>query len=93
VHLLTDLGFAPEQDAGPAAGAEGEMTAAQVVHLRRCPLLEAAYQHPDIVCSVHTGLVEGALKAAGDRATTVDLEPFAEPGACRLTLCGCGRPH
>lgn len=93
VHLLTDLGFAPEQDTRPGDGSAGGTTSAQVVHLRRCPLLEAAYQHPDIVCSVHTGLVEGALAAAGDRATTVDLEPFAEPGACRLTLCGCGRPH
>lgn len=97
VQLLADLGFAPEVDPEPAAD---ETTAERsVVHLRRCPLLEAAYQHPEIVCGVHTGLVEGALQATGEQDTDVDLQPFAEPGACRLTLervageatgtCGC----
>lgn len=77
VGMLDDLGFAPEADARTA-----------VVRLRRCPLLEAAYEHPEIVCGVHLGLVQGALEQIGGDATAADLEPFAEPGACRLTLLG-----
>src|SRR5699024_12003747 len=54
--------------------------------LTRCPLLEAAHEHPDIVCGVHLGLVRGALEVFGDPAAESELEPFSEPGACRLHL-------
>ena len=37
------------------------------IALRRCPLLEAAQQHPEVVCAVHRGLVD-ALLAPGDAA-------------------------
>lgn len=56
------------------------------VRLTTCPLLDAAERYPDVVCSVHQGLVEGALAQWGDRTTTVRIEPFAEPGACLLHL-------
>jgi len=73
MRLLEDLGFAPD---GPT----------ERVRLTRCPLLEAARRHPEVVCRVHEGLVEGALAAYGDDTTTVELQPFAEPGACLLFL-------
>lgn len=75
VDLMDRLGFAPE------SSPDG-----QQVRLTRCPLLEVAHQHPDIVCTVHTGLVRGALAELGDESTDVSLEPFAEPGACLLHL-------
>lgn len=75
VELLGELRFAPET--GPAA---------TVVRLTRCPLLTVAEQYPDIVCSVHQGLVEGALEQWGDSTTRVELTPFAQPGACVLIL-------
>jgi predicted ArsR family transcriptional regulator len=56
------------------------------VRLRRCPLLEAARQEPEVVCSVHLGVLEGALEALGSLCVRPTLVPFAEPGACRLTL-------
>lgn len=86
ISLLDDLGFAPETDAaGSASSDEGSE---EVVHVRltRCPLLSAAHQYPDIVCGVHLGLVRGALDVFGDEASESQLEPFAEPGACRLHL-------
>lgn len=64
--MLADLGFDPD-----AAGA--------VVRLRTCPILGAAAAHPDVVCAIHAGLIEGA---SGE--PTVRLLPFAEPGACRV---------
>ena len=75
VALLADLGFDPDADAATTR-----------VRLRRCPLLDTARAYPDVVCSLHLGLVRGALEVVGGDADTATLEPFAEPGACLLTL-------
>jgi predicted ArsR family transcriptional regulator len=78
VQLLDGLGFAPQPDARHV-----------VVRLTRCPLLEAARRHPEIVCGVHLGIVCGALEVHGGVPEHADLLAFSEPGACRLDL---GRP-
>ena len=78
IALLEELGFAPSPDARAA-----------VVKLRRCPLLEAAHQYPEVVCGVHLGVVRGALDELGndpDRTERTALQSFSEPGACRLDL-------
>lgn len=89
VGLLADLHF------DPLANRE-----ATTVRLRTCPILDAARAHPEIVCGVHLGIVGGALEewgesvgrprsVAGDgggEGEGVELVPFAEPGACLLTL-------
>jgi len=78
VSLLEELGFAPSPDARAA-----------VIKLRRCPLLEAAHEYPEVVCGVHLGIVRGALAELGndpDRTERTALQPFSEPGACRLDL-------
>ena len=78
VTLLEEHGFAPSPDARVG-----------VIKLRRCPLLEAAHQHPEVVCAVHLGIVRGALEELGvdvDRTEGTALQPFSEPGACRLDL-------
>lgn len=79
LRLLEGLGFGPE---GPP----------ERVRLTRCPLLEAARRHPEIVCHVHEGLVEGALETYGDQTTRTTLRPFSEPGACLLLLSDQTRP-
>ena len=56
--------------------------------LRRCPLLEAAVEQPEVVCSVHLGIVRGALDTWGTTSDETSLVPFAEPGACLLHLTG-----
>lgn len=78
VALLEELGFDPSPDQRTA-----------VVKLRRCPLLEAAHHFPEVVCGVHLGIVRGALQELGndpDRTERTALQPFSEPGACRLDL-------
>jgi predicted ArsR family transcriptional regulator len=75
VALLDDLGFAPQPDRRHAS-----------VRLTRCPLLEAAHRHPDVVCGVHLGLAQGALEAHGAPSAGTELHAFSEPGACRLEL-------
>lgn len=79
--VLGRMGFAPEPHPDDR----------DLVRLTRCPLLEAARESPDIVCGVHRGLVEGLLEHAGASTEGVDLEPFAEVGACLLRLPGRAR--
>ena len=74
VGLLDDLGFAAETTARVTS-----------VRLTRCPLLDAARSNPEVVCSVHRGIVEGALSHWG-APVPVTLLAFSEPGACRLRL-------
>jgi predicted ArsR family transcriptional regulator len=75
VGLLDDLGFAPQPDARDAR-----------VMLTRCPLLEAAHRHPDVVCGVHLGIIRGALEEYGGDGGPAELLPFSDVGACRLHL-------
>lgn len=74
-RILDEMGFEPETDAS-----------ATTLRLTRCPLLEAAHQHPEVVCAVHLGIVDGALETYGEDGTRPELLPFAEPGACLLHL-------
>jgi predicted ArsR family transcriptional regulator len=75
VDLLDGLRFEPQPGPG-------------VVRLTTCPLLDAARRNPEVVCQVHLGIVRGVLGELGADPDAADLVPFAEPGACRLTLPG-----
>ena len=75
VALLDELGFAPAADRRAAT-----------VRLRQCPLLAAAERYPEVVCSVHLGIVQGALAELGGDPSRASLQAFAEPGACLLEL-------
>ena len=75
LSLLEDMGFAPRTD-----------PAGTVVRLTRCPILDAARMHPEVVCGMHLGVVRGALAEFGEESRGVSLSAFAEPGACRLEL-------
>ncbi len=75
VSLLAGLGFDPGADAR-----------ATRMRLRRCPLLDVARTHPDIVCPLHLGLIRGILAELGGAPERSALRPFAEPGACLLHL-------
>lgn len=74
LELLDELGFEPE--------AETNLR----IRLTRCPLLDVARTDSDVVCSLHLGLVRGALRAAGLSDDGVTLAPFHEDGYCRLDL-------
>ena len=74
VRVLERMGFAPRR------------SEPGVVRLTRCPLLQAARAHPDVVCGVHLGIVQGVLAKSRASSVSAGLEPFAEPGACLLTL-------
>ena len=75
IEILDNLGFAPQSNSSHDSAA-----------LTRCPLLDVAKAHPEVVCSAHLGLVKGALETFGASSADAKLLPFSEPGACRLTM-------
>jgi predicted ArsR family transcriptional regulator len=77
IDLLTELRFEPQPAMQP-----------DTVRLTTCPLLDAARRNPDVVCEVHLGIVRGVLERLGGNPDGTALLPFAEPGACLLTLPG-----
>lgn len=74
VDLLEAHGFAPELD-------DAEPETPRVL-LRRCPFLDTAREHPEVVCAVHLGLMRGALDALGVEVVARDLQPFVQPDLC-----------
>jgi predicted ArsR family transcriptional regulator len=80
ISLLENLGFSPDRDVDSSPGPSGR------IDLRACPFLELATSHPQIACSVHLGLMQGALHTWRSPVTVERLEPFAEPDRCRIHL-------
>ena len=76
------LGFDPEV-VGLDEGA--------VMAFAHCPFRELAEQHPDLVCSLHQGLVEGLVARLGGAEVTV-FHPLADRTPCQveLALSGAG---
>jgi predicted ArsR family transcriptional regulator len=73
VALLDDVGFEPELEAGRRS---------RRILMRRCPFLELARRHQDVVCPIHLGLMRGALAELGATTTATQLEPFVRPDLC-----------
>jgi predicted ArsR family transcriptional regulator len=77
VDLFDEVGFAPQ------ARAERHGT---VIDLNRCPFLHVAQAHPEVACSLHLGLLRGALESLGSPVRADRLEPFVTPTLCRAHL-------
>jgi predicted ArsR family transcriptional regulator len=78
VDRLDGLGFDPAVD-----GSEEGETA--VIAFAHCPFRELAEAHPELVCSLHRGLVEGFVDAMGD-AEVHDFHPLVHRLPCQVSL-------
>ncbi len=78
--IMEELGFAPQAEAGDHDGQHR-------MCLRQCPFREVAQHHKDVICSLHLGLMRGALARMRAPVTADRLDPFVEPSLCvaRLT--------
>jgi len=72
-HLLDQEGFAAEQ-----RGDELEM--------HRCPFYALAETSPQVICTLHHGIIDGVLDEARSGQTVERLDPFVEPGLCIARL-------
>jgi predicted ArsR family transcriptional regulator len=72
-ELLDREGFEAEQ--------EGDR-----LEMRRCPFYALAEDSPLVICTLHRGIIDGALAAAGSDDAVERLDPFVEPGLCVARL-------
>ena len=75
LRVLTEIGFEPDVRAD-----EG------TIALPACPFRAEARANPDVVCSVHLGLMKGLARSLGHDATGIRLQPFVEPNLCLVHL-------
>ncbi|MEX2660136.1 MAG: helix-turn-helix domain-containing protein [Acidimicrobiales bacterium] len=73
---LTRLGF------DPAAVADADGTTVAFTH---CPYADLASAHPEIICHLHRGMVEGFLEAAGGLDVSV-FRTLIDRQPCRVEL-------
>ena len=75
--LLEEFGFDPRLQADENG---------HTVLMQHCPFGEVADHYRKIVCSVHLGLMQGALDELGAHVEASELEPFVRPGVCTAHL-------
>lgn len=104
VAMMNALGFAPERiaETGAAAcaggGAGGGADAGALgsdrgrIGLHNCPFLELVDDRQEVVCGIHLGLMQGALREWDSPMTVDDLHPFVEPDLCVAHLTNVTRP-
>ena len=79
-ELFAEMSFDPEL-ADPAPG-----TGEREIRLRACPYRDVARDHPEVVCAIHLGFLQGVLTQLGEPPTTVRLVPFVKPHLCLAYL-------
>lgn len=78
-ELLDQEGFAAEQ--------QGD-----TIEMRRCPFYALAEGAPQVICTLHHGIIDGALEEAGSGETVARLDPFVEPKLCIAHLSRAAPP-
>lgn len=78
-QLLADIGFEPTMHGDPE-GASAE------IHVHHCPFREVAEGGEDVVCALHLGLMQGALREMQAAVTATSLQPFVRPDLCVAQL-------
>jgi predicted ArsR family transcriptional regulator len=75
-RLFAEMGFAPELSATDTG---------RQLELHACPFRAVAREYPEVVCSIHVGLLRGSLARLGVRAE-ISLQPFVGPELCVAQL-------
>ncbi|MFN0089554.1 MAG: helix-turn-helix transcriptional regulator [Acidimicrobiales bacterium] len=77
-RYLAELGF------DPASAADDEVATIAFLH---CPFRELAEANPDLVCSLHQGMVEGFVAGCADsEAEVVGFRSLADRDPCQVDL-------
>lgn len=77
VSVLDEIGFDPDVD---------DTHDLAPIRLRHCPFLELTHTQSEVVCSMHLGLMQGALQVWGGSVQVDRLDPFVEPDLCLAHL-------
>lgn len=52
------------------------------IEMRRCPFYALAEGSPQVICTLHHGIIDGALAESGSGKSVDRLDPFVEPALC-----------
>lgn len=81
---------AAEPDADVASLLDREGFAAEQtedrIEMRRCPFYALAEMNPQVICTLHHGIIDGALAEMGSRRRVERLDAFVEPALCVARL-------
>lgn len=77
LRMLDELGFAPQQD---------DSEPGSWIGLWHCPFLELAIEQPEVVCPLHLGLMQGALRTWRAPVGVDRLDRFVTPDRCLAHL-------
>lgn len=73
MQTLDEIGFDPQL---VWVGTEHQ------VLIHQCPFLEAAAEYPEVVCSVHLGMMQGVLAELHAAVQTQRLDPLVDASLC-----------
>jgi predicted ArsR family transcriptional regulator len=62
------------------------------IRLHACPFRAVAATNPDVVCSVHLGLLRRTLADVDAPPAAVSLQPFVEPHLCLAQIAPATAP-
>lgn len=103
LQILDRLGFDPVVEVSDEAGEEDDVGAdsdaialadaggaveAPVINLVACPFRADARASPEVICSVHLGLIRGIVRDLGHDPEGTLLLPFVGPELCQVRLRG-----
>jgi predicted ArsR family transcriptional regulator len=77
VGLLGEIGFAPSVESAEHG---------HTLLMQHCPFGEMPDSYRTVICSIHLGLIKGALAELGAHVEADDLLPFVRPGICAAHL-------
>lgn len=77
VRMLDAMGFEPHERTDPDGTS---------LHLRNCPYREVARRHPEVVCAIHLGILQGAVADLEGHLEIESLNPFVTPDVCLARL-------
>jgi predicted ArsR family transcriptional regulator len=80
--VFAELGFDPE------LAHDGDSLQ---IRLHACPFRAIAATHPEVVCSIHLGMLRRALADVEAPPTTVGLLPFVQPHLCLAQITPAAR--
>jgi len=100
MRILDRLGFDPEvaepladAQVADAQVAEAQTPTTPVINLLACPFRADARQAPEVICSVHLGLIRGIAETLGHDPEGTELRPFVGPELCQVRLRGAWAPE
>jgi predicted ArsR family transcriptional regulator len=85
VQELDRFGFDPAVDGELTVDDAGDDMATAVIGFAHCPFRELAEAHPDLVCSLHRGLVEGFMAEFPEGAVD-EFHPLTHRTPCQVTI-------